>query len=395
MLKCFNSQEYPHDRMEWIIIDDGTDPIEDLVASHPRVKYYKYDTKMTLGKKRNLLHEKSCGEYLVYMDDDDFYPPERVSHAIDMLIAHPEAMCAGSSEIYIYFKHINQMKQFGPYGPNHATAGTFAFRRKLLKQHKYNDDACLAEERAFLKDYTVPFIQLNPMKVILVFSHEHNTFDKRKLLVNANPNVVKDSPKRVNDFIKDAELRKFYMVDLEKHLLDYAPGRPDMKPDVIAQTIQLEKDRAQMEQTAMTQHQQQQHQQPPSQAPDMDGISPILFQQEGQPPVQLTNRQVVEIIQQQQIDAQQRDAKIKQLTDELKQVKEMFTYEVSRSVPVPEPVPVPVPEPVPVPVPVPEPEPVPEPQPNNNLSIPDIMIRYEKLLEENREMRRKLNELQR
>jgi len=39
--------------------------------------------------------------------------------------------------------------------------------------------------------------------------------------------------------------------------------------------------------------------------------------------------------------------------------------------------------------------PVPEPQPNNNLSIPDIMIRYEKLLEENREMRRKLNELQR
>ena len=216
------------------------------------------------------------------------------------------------------------------------------------------------------------------MKVILVFSHEHNTFDKRKLLVNANPNVVKDSPKRVNDFIKDSELRKFYMVDLEKHLLDYAPGRPDMKPDVIAQTIQLEKDRAQMEQTAMTQHQQQQHPQH-SQAPDMDGISPILFQQEGQPPIQLTNRQVVEIIQQQQIDAQQRDAKIKQLTDELKQVKEMFTYEVSKSVPVP------APEPVPEPV----------PEPNNNLSIPDIMIRYEKLLEENREMRRKLNELQR
>ena len=31
MLKCFDHQTYPKDRMEWIIVDDGTDPIEDLV----------------------------------------------------------------------------------------------------------------------------------------------------------------------------------------------------------------------------------------------------------------------------------------------------------------------------------------------------------------------------
>ena len=42
------------------------------------------------------------------------------------------------------------MYQFGPYGPNHATAGTFAFKRELLKEHKYNDNASLAEEKAFL-----------------------------------------------------------------------------------------------------------------------------------------------------------------------------------------------------------------------------------------------------
>ena len=81
------------------------------------------------------------------------------------------------------------------------------------------------------------------MKVILVFSHDHNTFDKRKLLVNANPQIVQDTPKRVMDFIKDPVLRKFYMVDLEKILTDYLPGRPEMKPDVIQQTLQLERDR--------------------------------------------------------------------------------------------------------------------------------------------------------
>jgi hypothetical protein len=308
MIRCFNEQDYPQDRMEWIIIDDGTDPIEDLVASHPRVKYFKYDTKMTLGRKRNLLHEKSRGEILVYMDDDDYYPPKRVSHAVEMLVSHPEALCAGSSEIYIYFKHIKQMKRFGPYGPNHATAGTFAFKRKLLKNNRYNDDACLAEERAFLKDYTVPFVQLDPMKVILVFSHEHNTFDKRKLLVNANPDVVRDSPKKVMDFIKDNELRRFYMNELEGLLANYEPGRPEMKPDVIAQTLQLEKERAKMAQDAAA----------------AGGGGNIVLQQDGKPPVALNNKQVVDILQALQNDVASRDQEIARLNHEYHVLHEKY-----------------------------------------------------------------------
>lgn len=320
MIMCFNNQDYPQDRMEWIIIDDGTDPIEDLVASHPRVKYFKYDTKMTLGKKRNLLHEKSRGEILVYMDDDDYYPPQRVSHAVHMLVTHPDALCAGSSEIYIYFKHIGQMKKFGPYGPNHATAGTFAFKRKLLKHHRYNDDACLAEERAFLKDYTVPFVQLDPMKVILVFSHEHNTFDKRKLLVNANPDVVHDSPKKVMDFIKDPVSRRFYMVELEKLLENYAPGRPEMKPDVIAQTIQLEKDRAKMAQNAEA----------AAAAGGGGGGGQIILQQPGQQPVALNNEQVVQIIQQLQTDVEHRNKELAQMKEEYRILQSKYELLLQR-----------------------------------------------------------------
>ena len=128
MIKCFEHQTYPKDQMEWIIIDDGPDKIEDMVKHIPQVRYFKYDEKMTLGKKRNLAHDKSCGEVIVYMDDDDYYPPERVSHAVDMLKKNPSALCAGSSEMHIYFKHINQMYKFGPYTPTHATAATFACR---------------------------------------------------------------------------------------------------------------------------------------------------------------------------------------------------------------------------------------------------------------------------
>ena len=308
MLKCFDHQIYPKHRMEWIIIDDGTDKIEDLVKNHPNVKYFKYDEKMTLGRKRNLLHEKSIGDILVYMDDDDYYPPERVSHAVERLQSNPSALCAGSSEIYIYFKHIQKMYQFGPYKQTHATAGTFAFRRALI-ENKYDDEACLAEEKSFLKDYTVPFVQLDPLKVILVFSHEQNTFDKRKLLESPHPDYVKESTKTIDDFIKQPELKDFYL-NIDSLLENYSPGRPSMKPDVLEQMVKMEEARRKQAEQMLAQ----------SQAQGGGNGQQITIQREGEQPTVLTMPQVVELIKQQQGQL----AHLKQVCDKL--IKEQIEY---------------------------------------------------------------------
>jgi glycosyltransferase involved in cell wall biosynthesis len=245
MIKCFEHQTYPKDKMEWIIIDDGFDPVGDLVSHLPYVKYYRYETKMTLGKKRNVMNSKASGSILVYMDDDDYYPPERVMHAVEMLQANPRALCAGTSEMHVYFKHIQQMYQFGPYGPNHSTAATFAFRRELLSQTKYDEASCLAEERVFLKEYTIPFVQLDPCKSILVISHAHNSFDKRTLLDEPNQ-FMKISPKSVDCFIKEPEMIQFYMNDVDRLLEGYEPGSPIHKKDVNDQIIVLKEEREKM-----------------------------------------------------------------------------------------------------------------------------------------------------
>jgi hypothetical protein len=165
------------------------------------------------------------------MDDDDYYPVDRVSHAVDKL-THSTALCAGSSEIYIWFNTLNKMYRFGPYGPNHSTAGTFAFKRALLKQTRYEDDALLAEEKYFLKNYTIPFVQLNPIKTILVFSHEQNTFDKRRL-VDPNNTYCNESNLKVNNFIKSEEIRQFYVSEIQELLTKYEPGNITHKQDVL------------------------------------------------------------------------------------------------------------------------------------------------------------------
>ena len=45
LIKCIAAQTYPKSRIEWIIIDDGTDPIGDLVEAIDNVKYFYYMNK--------------------------------------------------------------------------------------------------------------------------------------------------------------------------------------------------------------------------------------------------------------------------------------------------------------------------------------------------------------
>ena len=248
MIKCFEHQIYPKERIEWIIIDDGTDPIEDLVKHVPQVKYFYYKDKMELGQKRNLMHSKCSGDIIIYMDDDDYYPEERISHAVQMLQDNPTFLLAGSSEMHIYYDSQHKIYQCGPYKQYHATAATFAFRKELLEQTKYNEDKSFAEENEFTKKYTIPLLQLDTLKTIFVCSHAHNSLNKERLLVDigASP-FVKESTYNINDFIKDPILRQFYITDMNNLLTNYEPGRLENKPLMIEQIAKIDKKRQQME----------------------------------------------------------------------------------------------------------------------------------------------------
>jgi hypothetical protein len=317
MFACFLNQTYPKNRIEWIIVDDGSDKIKDLIdkSNIPQIRYFAVDKKMTLGAKRNYMHSFVRGSIVVYMDDDDYYPPERIQHAVEKLQGNTGALCAGSSEIYIYFKHIQKMYQCGPYGPNHATAGTFAFRTELLKQTKYEEHAALAEERAFLKDYSIPFVQLDPLKSILVFSHEHNTFDKRKMLDAPHPDYMKESPKTVETFIrhsKEAPIKKFFMEEIDAALAKYEPGLPAMKPDVLVQIKEIEANRQKMIEEEMKKRQ--------------DNGAPILLQRPGEQPVALSQQDVVNIMQQQQNQLNQMHQQMNELQQENDRLKQITLH---------------------------------------------------------------------
>ena len=213
LIECYRAQDYPLSSMEWIILDDGEDCVKDVfdglaLKGIPNVRYIRLQEKLLIGAKRNILNREAKGSILVAMDDDDFYSPKRVSHAVKKLTSSP-LQVAGSSEIYLYYTDVKQIYKLGPYGETHATNGTMAWKKEYANTHSYDETVAFAEERSFLVNYTTPVIQLDPLQVMLVMSHSDNTYNKKNMREGRNP-FVKLSALKLNQFIKSPTLRAFY-----------------------------------------------------------------------------------------------------------------------------------------------------------------------------------------
>lgn len=206
------AQTYPRERIEWVILDDGSDSVEDLITpymSQLTIQYIRVSEKLNIGAKRNRLHAVARGEILVNMDDDDYYPAERVAHAVTSLRSHRGARLAGSSRNYLYFTDDKSVWSVGPYGQNHATFGTMAYTQKYAVSHPCDESRLHAEEIEFTQRYTEPLVQLNPLKVMLVLCHAENTFSKNELRQPDSP-VIRKTSMKLRDFIAKSEDRAFY-----------------------------------------------------------------------------------------------------------------------------------------------------------------------------------------
>ena len=91
----FNHFIYPKNKIEWIIVDDtpeDMDQLDDIIpVDDPRIRYLKIadiDTKLTVAHKRNIGAQRAKNEIIVHMDDDDYYPPHSLLSRVKCLIKY-------------------------------------------------------------------------------------------------------------------------------------------------------------------------------------------------------------------------------------------------------------------------------------------------------------------
>lgn len=221
LIDVYRAQMYPKDKMEWIIIDDGRDKVQDLFEEAsktiPNIRYIRKDEKMRLGAKRNELNKEAKGAIIVAMDDDDYYPPDRVSSVVAAFKKNQRVELAGSSEMNLYYLDTKKIYTIGPYFDNHATNGTMAWRKSYAEKHKYDEFVTKAEEITFLENFKHPMIQLPPLSTILVICHTDNTADKDELrdehlsTVEKLQSKFKESVYKLDDLVGDKKIRDFYL----------------------------------------------------------------------------------------------------------------------------------------------------------------------------------------
>jgi glycosyltransferase involved in cell wall biosynthesis len=215
LIETIKAQTYPKERIEWLLFDDGDEKIEEIIKpymSELNIRYFTSDVKLTIGQKRNKLHEEARGDIIVVFDDDDYSMPERISYSVQTLLSKKVDMC-GCSQSYMYFTDEKKIYEAGPYtsafGPNHATFGTMAYTKAYVLKHACNETKTFAEESEFTNMYKQRLYQLDPRKVMIVICHSQNTFNKDKMR-DGSSLFVKKTGLNLKSFIRDKKLRDFY-----------------------------------------------------------------------------------------------------------------------------------------------------------------------------------------
>jgi glycosyltransferase involved in cell wall biosynthesis len=84
-IRAFQNQTYPN--RELLILDDGDDPVLDLIPNDPRIVYTRgAQPPRTLGAKLNALALTAHGQICCNWDDDDWSSPDRLAHQYQTLI---------------------------------------------------------------------------------------------------------------------------------------------------------------------------------------------------------------------------------------------------------------------------------------------------------------------
>ena len=179
----FMSIDYPKDKLEWIIIDDSmeSEKVKDLVPKDKNIHYLEYHHHLAIGNKRNLAIEKCNHEYVCFMDDDDYYPPESVRKRINSILyfKKPCVTCTtiGCFQINKYISMINVPPHQLTF-ENRISEASLAFSKNFWEQQKFNDKSRGGEAREFLINRYHDCCEISWEGVIVSLMHTSNTSDK-------------------------------------------------------------------------------------------------------------------------------------------------------------------------------------------------------------------------
>ncbi|MDT5267881.1 MAG: hypothetical protein QOH49_67 [Acidobacteriota bacterium] len=177
-VRNFLRQDYPN--LELVILDDGTDPAADCVPEDVRIRYLRSNRRLSIGAKRNAACEQARGSIIVHWDDDDWYPPWRVSAQVRALLDGGGDV-SGTSRVLYFDAAADRAWEYRYAATARApwvAGNTLAYRRDFWERNKF-PDVQVGEDSLFLwNDVTKSVSDLNDPGLCVGMVHAGNTSPK-------------------------------------------------------------------------------------------------------------------------------------------------------------------------------------------------------------------------
>ena len=144
----FRRQDY--EPKELLILDDGADPVSDLVPPDRQIRYFRLESRLSVGAKRNLACERARGDIILHWDDDDWHGPRRIRDSVAALADGRADLC-GINPVLFYDLRSGKAWRYA-YSADHRLwiyGASFAYRTSLWRQNRFADSD-IGEDNVFL-----------------------------------------------------------------------------------------------------------------------------------------------------------------------------------------------------------------------------------------------------
>ena len=173
LINNWKSIYYPKDKLEWVIIDEGEQNIQELIKPYltkeNNIKYKLLDKNIDIGIKRNMSVTMASHDILICMDDDDYYFPDSVLSKVRIL-KHSKKNCVISKKIAVL--NLNNNLSYYINSTNIPEA-TLCFYRKFWEKYKFKFTS-KGEGYHMVNNRYNEVISVMPFFNLIVLNHKDN-----------------------------------------------------------------------------------------------------------------------------------------------------------------------------------------------------------------------------
>jgi len=179
---CVDSQCYPQEKLEWLVLDDGKDTCEDKIKHIPFARHILLKTGKTIAEKRNLGASLAKNPIIVHFDDDDIYPPNSILFRVSMLMREKKGavFCTvlPSYDIKNYISFMNVPPHYLGQSERVSEA-TMAYTKQFWEEKGFDNATQIAEGNTFIQGREQMCRELSPQEVIVSLVHPRTTSSRR------------------------------------------------------------------------------------------------------------------------------------------------------------------------------------------------------------------------